>query len=59
MFIYKQGTTVRARGWDEEKVELLVGEGTSEELGLARMEMVPDILAEGGSDIGAGDDAEG
>lgn len=49
----------RARGWDEEKVELLVGEGTSEELGLARMEMVPDILAQDGSDIGSGDDVEG
>ena len=49
----------RARGWDEEKVELLVGEGISKELGLARMEIIPDILAEDGSDIGAGDDAEG
>ena len=47
----------RGRGWEEEKVELLVGEG-NEELGLARMEMVPDVLGEDGSDIGAGSDAE-
>ncbi|KAF6226880.1 hypothetical protein HO133_008321 [Letharia lupina] len=47
----------RARGWDEGRVELLVGRG-NEELGLARIEMVPDFLAEDASDIGAGNDAD-
>ena len=35
----------RARGWDEERVSLLVG-GGNEELGLARIEMVPDFCVE-------------
>lgn len=47
----------RARGWDEERVKLLVGSG-NEELGLARMEMVPDFCCEGGSESGAGNGAE-
>lgn len=47
----------RARGWDEGRVELLVGRG-NEELGLARIEMVPDPLVEDATDIGAGNDAD-
>lgn len=47
----------RARGWDEGRVELLFGRG-NEELGLARIEMVPDFTTEDASDIGAGDDAD-
>ena len=48
----------RGRGWEEAKVEVLVGEG-NEELGLARMEMVPDVLGEDASDVGTGGDADG
>lgn len=47
----------RARGKDEEMVKMLVGEG-NEELGLARMEMVPDVFGEDESDSMAGSDAE-
>lgn len=46
-----------ARGKGEEKVKMLVGDG-NEELGLARMEMVPDVLGEYESDSMAGSDAE-
>ena len=46
----------RARRWDEQKVKLLVGAG-NDELGLARMEMVPDwIFDDQESDDGAGSD---
>ena len=48
----------RGRGWEEGKVELLGGEGYAE-LGLARMEMVPDVLGDDASDVGAGGDADG
>ena len=48
----------RAKGWDEQKVELLVGAG-NDELGLARMEMVPDWIFNGEeSDDGAGSDGD-
>lgn len=47
----------RARGWNEERVELLVGSGF-EELGLVRIEMFPDSFAAEKSNDGAGDDAD-
>ena len=48
----------RAMGWDKQKVELLVGAG-NDELGLARMEMVPDwIFDDEKADDGAGKDSD-
>ena len=49
---------VRSKGWDEEKVELMVGQG-NRELQLARIEMIPmDDEADCDGDDGGADDSE-